>query len=47
MAEYVSGNPQPEDDALDVRWVAAEELEHINVSKVTIDLLKDLFNFGS
>lgn len=46
MADYVSGNPHPEDDALDVRWVAAEELEHINVSEVTLKLLRDQFNFG-
>ena len=47
LADFVGGEPHPEDDALDVRWVAPEELGNINVSKVTLDLLKDQFNFGS
>ena len=46
MADYISGKPHPGDDALDVRWFAAEELEHINVSEVTRKLLKEQFNFG-
>ena len=46
MADYVSGNPHPQDDALDVRWFTAENLDHFNVSEVTRRLLKEQFDFG-
>ena len=45
MADYVSGNPHPQDDALDVRWFTAENLDHFNVSEVTRRLLKEQFDF--
>lgn len=45
-AEYIKGEPRPGDDAADVRWVAAEELDALNVSPHTLNLLKEQFNFG-
>ena len=44
-AEYVSGEPRPADDALDARWFAAAELEHLQVNPATRDLLKRQFGF--
>lgn len=45
-AEYIKGDPRPGDDAADVRWVAADELDSMNVSPPTLNLLKEQFNFG-
>jgi 8-oxo-dGTP diphosphatase len=42
-ADYVSGHLQPGDDAVDVRWVAAHELEGMDVSPKTLELLKSRF----
>ena len=46
MAEYVTGEPLADDDALDARWVCAEELESLNVSEVTLELLRNRLSFG-
>ena len=46
VAEYISGELEPGDDAADARWVAADELAALNVSLPTLELLRDLFNFG-
>ncbi|MBW1700268.1 MAG: NUDIX hydrolase [Deltaproteobacteria bacterium] len=46
LADYIGGEPQPGDDALDVRWFKAEELRHIKLSEATRKLLKERFNFG-
>ena len=45
-AGYVSGVPQPGDDAREVRWVAAHELAALAVSPRTIDLLQKHYRFG-
>jgi len=45
-AEYIEGEPQPGDDADDVRWVPAEELEGLHVSPPTLDLLQGKYDFG-
>lgn len=45
-AQYVSGEPQANDDAHEARWVAADELASLDVSEKTIELLRDEFRFG-
>lgn len=47
LADYVSGEPRAGDDALDARWVSAEEMETLKVNSMTRKLLKDCFGFGS
>jgi ADP-ribose pyrophosphatase len=46
-AEYIRGEPRAGDDAMDVRWVAADELDALNVSPPTLNLLKKQYQFGS
>lgn len=45
-ARYLSGNPLPADDALEARWVSAEELEKLEVNQRTRALLRDRYGFG-
>ena len=45
-AEYVSGGLRSGDDAVDARWVSAEELKTLQVSSLTIKVLRDHFQFG-
>ena len=40
MADYICGEPKGADDALDARWLSAEELQGLPVSNNTIMLLK-------
>ncbi|MCP4111248.1 MAG: NUDIX hydrolase [Desulfobacteraceae bacterium] len=42
MAEYVSGEPCPGDDALNAKWISPQELDELNVSLMTRRLLKQL-----
>ncbi len=46
VAEYLEGTPEARDDALDARWVAPEELEHLAVSPPTLELLRARLGFG-
>ncbi len=46
IADYVSGDPRPGDDAADARWVAAEETALLNVNLRTRRLLSIMFQFG-
>ena len=46
IADYVRGETRAGDDAADVRWVAAEELDDLKVSSKTVHLLKAHFDFG-
>ena len=46
MADYVTGEPCPGDDALEARWVSAPELKKLKVSEKTLELLSQRFNFG-
>jgi len=39
-AEYVAGEVQAADDALDARWVSPEDLKGMHVSKNTLKILK-------
>jgi ADP-ribose pyrophosphatase len=45
-ADYVSGQPRPGDDALEARWISPAQLKDLNVSKKTLEVLAQLFNFG-
>ncbi len=46
VAAYVSGEPEPGDDAVAARWVSEEMLADLNVNRLTRRLLWDHFNFG-
>ena len=46
LAEYVSGVLRAGDDALDAGWFSAEELENMELSPMTRELLKKCFGFG-
>ena len=45
-ADYVSGELSAGDDAVEVRWISAEEINSLSVSSSTLELLKSKFNFG-
>ena len=45
-ADYVKGEPKPNDDALDAHWFSPNELQTEKISEPTRNLLKDQFNFG-
>jgi ADP-ribose pyrophosphatase len=45
-AEYTHGEPYAGDDALEVRWVAPEELHTLQVSPATLTLLRDRYGFS-
>jgi len=46
-ADYVMGNPSPGDDAVEARWVSADEISKLKVSAATVKLLKTRFGFGN
>ena len=46
IAEYVEGEIQAGDDAIDARWVSPGEIEKLKMSPVTVELLKRHFSFG-
>ncbi len=45
-ADYISGDPVADDDALDARWVSAHELGALEVSDSTARLLRELYGFN-
>ena len=45
-ADYIQGNPRSGDDAIDARWVAAEDLPDLGIHAATRDLLRLVFQFG-
>ena len=45
-ADYIDGEPNPGDDALEAQWFSPRDIERGDVSKTTFDLLKDQFHFG-
>ncbi len=47
LAEYLSGEPSPRDDALEARWVRPGELDGMEVSERTLDLLRSAPGFGA
>ena len=46
-ADYVGGEPKPGDDALEARWISANEINDLAVSAPTLKLLKTKFGFGN
>jgi ADP-ribose pyrophosphatase len=46
-ADYISGDPIAGDDALEARWVTAQEINDLRVSAPTVKLLKEKFRFGN
>jgi len=46
LAEYVEGEPRAGDDAAQVRWVSAGELERLPLNATSRRLLRERFNFG-
>ena len=45
-ADYISGELRPGDDAVDVRWFSADEVNKLKVSEATRKLLNERFGFG-
>jgi ADP-ribose pyrophosphatase len=45
-ADYVGGEPRPGDDAVEARWVSAQEVASLRVSSKTLQLLKERFDFA-
>jgi ADP-ribose pyrophosphatase len=46
LAEYLSGEPQPGDDAADARWDSPRAIKNLEVSAMTTRLLKTQFGFA-
>ena len=46
-ADYVSGDPSAGDDAIEARWVSAEEIRGLVVSSPTVKLLEMRFGWGT
>ncbi len=46
-ADYVSGELAAGDDAVEARWVSAEEIKTLAVNKTTLRLLQSKFHFGT
>jgi 8-oxo-dGTP diphosphatase len=42
LAEYIKGEPQGADDALEARWLTWDELKNLPVSKNTLALLRKI-----
>jgi 8-oxo-dGTP diphosphatase len=47
IADYVGGEARAGDDAADVNWFSAAELDDLNVSSKTVYLLRTHYNFGN
>ena len=45
-ADFIDGELRAGDDAADVRWVSAAELDGLNVSSKSVHLLKTQYGFG-
>lgn len=45
-AEYVSGEPAPQDDALEARWIRPEDIPALDVSERTLELLRNAPDYG-
>ena len=46
VGEYISGALQAGDDALEARWVAPQEMDELEMSPRTRQVLAQRFNFG-
>ncbi len=47
LADYLSGEPRPGDDAREARWVAPQDLAELPVNQSTLHVLKNVLHFGS
>tara|TARA_Y100000294_G_C8571223_1_gene342878 strand:+ start:594 stop:1034 length:441 start_codon:yes stop_codon:yes gene_type:complete len=47
MADYISGEPRAGDDALDVCWASSSDIENLDVSEKTVQVLNQVFKFGT
>ena len=45
-ADYISGEPQADDDALETGWISENVYIGLNVNNSTKKLLKEKYNFG-
>ncbi len=45
MAEYVSGELRAGDDAKDARWVSPRQVDSLNISSMTLRVLRQHFGF--
>jgi len=45
LARYLAGEPEARDDALEARWVRASELDAMEVSESTLELLRETLGF--
>ena len=46
MADYISGEPLPGDDADEVKWVSHGELKNLDASPNTLKVLESVFNIS-
>ncbi len=46
VADYISGEPRPGDDAVDARWVSPFEMNDLDVNTTTRKMLMQRFGFG-
>jgi len=46
LARYVSGEAQPDSDALDVRWVAREELDALDMNPIARERINQAFDMA-
>ena len=46
VADYVTGEPNPGDDACEARWVTSKELQDLPVSQTTREVLRKTVLFG-
>jgi len=46
MADYIGGEVQGADDALEARWVSQDELKYLEVSRNTLKILDSLKIFS-
>ena len=45
LAEYVSGELQPGDDACEARWVGPGELDGLPINQTTLEVLEEIIRF--
>ena len=46
LADYIDGQPSPDDDALEARWVSFEALRDLPASRTTREVLRKTVDFG-
>lgn len=46
LADYIKGEPHPDDDACEARWVTSDELQALPASETTRQVLRKTVDFG-